>query len=159
VRDYLNGLKSQGVTYAYAWWADARYAAAVWAGGSFLLLGVVWPTLVNLLAFGTLRRPREEKGTSLWRVKTSHAEPPPQAPATPAPTHPLAPAMTDLAPAEIVSPASPARAVPAPALLLEPVTAGPAGHDAHKEFGRPARRLLSHGMKAPHADGAHGSGH
>jgi hypothetical protein len=159
VRDYLNGLKSRGVTYAYAWWADARYAAGMWVGGSFLLLGVMWPTLFNLLAFGTLRRPREEKGTSLWGVKTSHAGSAPRPVAKPAPTHPLAAAMTDLAPAEIVSPTGPPGALPAPALLLEPVTAGSTGQEAHKEFGTGRDDFYPTELKAPHADEAHGGGH
>jgi hypothetical protein len=159
VRDYLNGLKSAGVTYAYAWWADARYAAAAWVGGSFLLLGVIWPTVVNVIAFGTLRRPREEKGVSLWRVKTSHTESAPRPIAMPAPTHPLAAAMTDLAPAEIVSPTVSPPAEPAPALLLEPVAAGPTGHDAHKEFGARRDDFYPTELKAPHSGQAHGSGH
>jgi hypothetical protein len=159
VRDYLNGLKPHGVTYAYAWWADARYAAAAWVCGSFLLLGVVWPTIVNLLAYGTLGRPHEEKGVSLWRVKTSRAESSPRPTAMPAPTHPLAAAMTDLAPAEVESPTGPSPAGPAPALLLEPVTAGSTAHDAHKEFGARRDDFYPTELKASHPTEAHGGGH
>jgi hypothetical protein len=156
VTDYLDTLKPQGVTYAYAWWADARYAAAAWVGGSFLLVGVVWPTCVNLLAFGTLRRPREAKGMSLWRVKTSAPKPQPAAPhgMTPAddvPDRTVAPMDRPLVPTE----RPPAR--PVPALVLEPVAAGPAAHDEHKEFGAGRDDFYPTELKAPHPAETHGA--
>ena len=72
VRDYLDGLRAKGVTYTYAWWADPRYAAAAWVGGSFVLIGVLWPTALSLLVYGTFRAPPDEKGVSLWKVRPAH---------------------------------------------------------------------------------------
>jgi hypothetical protein len=63
VVDYLDRLhRENGVTYSYCWWRESRWSTAVWIGGSFLVIGLIWPTLVNLLAFGSLWRPREDKG-------------------------------------------------------------------------------------------------
>jgi hypothetical protein len=44
---------------------------------SFVLIGVIWPTMVNLLAFGSLRRPPEQKAADLSAVK-AHAGDAPQ---------------------------------------------------------------------------------
>jgi hypothetical protein len=158
VTDYLNSLKSQGVTYAYAWWADPRYAAAAWVGGSFLLIGVVWPTCVNLLAFGTLRRPREEKAESLWRVKAStpaRAKQPIAATVpSPARNIPHRPVATGNP-----APPQPMTVSPAPALVLEPVPAWPAADDPHKEFGAGRDDFYPTELKAPHPAETHGGKH
>jgi hypothetical protein len=78
--DFLRLLRTAGVvSYTDAWWRT--YPAATWVGGSVLLIGVVWPTVINLLAFGRLTRPREEKGIDLSKVKN---------PAAPAPAGPSA---------------------------------------------------------------------
>jgi len=156
VINYLDGLKAQGVTYAYAWWADARYAAAAWTGGAFLLIGVVWPTCVNLLAFGTFRRPREEKGVSLWRVKASTPKVQPAAPrvTTPAldvPDRTVTP--MDKPPVPTERPP----ATPPPTLVLEPVAAGPAADDPHKEFGAGRDDFYPTELKAPHPVETHGA--
>jgi hypothetical protein len=159
VTDYLDDLKPQGVTYAYAWWADARYAAAAWVGGSFLLVGVVWPTCVNLLAFGTLRRPRESRGVSLWRVKASAATRVPQPLAPPAPSPAHAGPVRSVAPAgnDLPLPTQRPPATPPPALVLEPVAAGPAPHDEHKEFGAGRDDFYPTELKAPHPAETHGA--
>jgi hypothetical protein len=159
VMDYLESVKQQGVTYRYAWWADARYAAAAWVGGSVLLVGVLWPTLVNLLAFGTLCRPREEKGVSLWRVKAS---------AVKTTTRPVTPAA---GPRDVATPtraAVPAAAVPtgppdgAPpprALVLEPVSAASTNPSEHKEFGARRDDFYPTELKAAPPGPARGGGH
>jgi hypothetical protein len=78
VLDFLNTMHAAcGVTYSYAWW-DA-HPMVTWLGGSLLLIGIVWPTLVNLMAFGTWTRPPEAKALSLWGVKAP-AKPQQQAP-------------------------------------------------------------------------------
>ena len=69
VLDYLDTLRDDGVTYAYAWWAEPRYATAAWVGGSFVLIGLLWPTALNLLTYGRFRAPPEEKGVDLWKLK------------------------------------------------------------------------------------------
>src|SRR6266566_3870794 len=42
---------------------------AYWIAGGVLVIGIIWPTVINLVVFGKLRRPREEKGISLMGVK------------------------------------------------------------------------------------------
>lgn len=76
VLDFLNTMHDAcGVSYSYAWW-DV-HPMLTWLGGSLLVIGLIWPTLVNLLAFGQLTRPPEAKAMSLWGVK---APPKPEAP-------------------------------------------------------------------------------
>src|SRR5688500_17476117 len=54
VLDYLDRMgREKGVKYRYAWWLHPRWKMATWVGGSFVLIGLVWPTFVNLMAFGT----------------------------------------------------------------------------------------------------------
>ena len=68
ILDFLNTMHAAcGVSYSYAWW-DA-HPKLTWLGGSLLAIGVIWPTVVNLLAFGQLTRPPEAKAMSLWGVK------------------------------------------------------------------------------------------
>jgi hypothetical protein len=66
VIEYLKGV--QGVSYTYAWWRDPRWGIAFWTVGSLLLIGGIWPTVINLLVFGSLFRPAEEKGIDLSKV-------------------------------------------------------------------------------------------
>jgi len=74
VVDFLNLAKqTKGVQYRHAWWREIGirwYVAA-----SFVLIGVIWPALVNLLAFGSLWRAPAEKGADLSAVK-AHADAP-----------------------------------------------------------------------------------
>ena len=141
VRDYLDGLAGKGVTYRYAWWADARYAAAAWVGGSVLLIGLLWPTAINLLVFGAFRRPPEEKGISLWNVKGAHAP----APRQHAVLHPAS-ADRNVEADRIVAQTGPTSAsasdLPRPQPLAPPVALASApvepcsvAEHAHKEFG------------------------
>lgn len=78
VLDYLNQLrKTSGVQYRYAWWGWATTPLMKWVFFSLVLIGGVWPTIINLLTFGRLTRPREEKGISLLHVKSPPAKPAP----------------------------------------------------------------------------------
>lgn len=77
VMAYLDSLDGGGVRYGYAWWWWATGPVFTSVCGSLLLIGGLWPALVNLLAFGTLTRPAEAPGLSLWRV---HRPPPAAAP-------------------------------------------------------------------------------
>jgi len=77
VIDFLATLHAAaGVDYQYAWW-DA-YAYLIWPLVSFVLIGLIWPTAVNLMTFGKLTRPPEAKGMSLWNIRrgTKPAAPP-----------------------------------------------------------------------------------
>jgi len=59
---YLKGLKAQGrIDYTYEWWRAPRVSMAAWIAGCLVVIGGLWPTLVNLLVYGTLSRPLEEK--------------------------------------------------------------------------------------------------
>ena len=72
VVDLLKVLKqAKGVQYHYAWWND--YPLLTWFGGSLVLIGVVWPTVVNLLVYRSFFRPREEKGVDLSRISAASA--------------------------------------------------------------------------------------
>src|SRR5207253_1186508 len=75
VIDYLKTVK--GASFAYAWWRDPAWAIGLWTGGSFVLIGLIWPTLINLIAFGSLSQPREEKGIDLSKVSSGSSQPAP----------------------------------------------------------------------------------
>jgi hypothetical protein len=125
VVDFLRLLRTAGVvSYTHAWWRT--YPAATWVGGSVLLIGVVWPTVINLLAFGRLTRPREEKGTDLSKVKNA---------AAPAPAGPSADDLEHLRELESEleaklageAPAAPPEQPAAPPRRAAVLTAAPAG--------------------------------
>lgn len=78
VLDFLSVMgRAAGVSYRYAWWDAHPYLA--WVGGSLLLVGGVWPTVINLLVFSSLTRPPEAKAMSLWGVKGTTTAPRPGA--------------------------------------------------------------------------------
>jgi hypothetical protein len=79
VLDYLALLERQeGVSFRYAWWWWAREPLFGWPAGTLFAVGVVWPALINLVTFGTILRPPEERGVSLWSVRArGHAKPVP----------------------------------------------------------------------------------
>jgi hypothetical protein len=60
VIDYLASLRGQGVRFRTAWWHSPAASIALWTLGSLILIGGVWPTLVNLIAFGQLTQPPRE---------------------------------------------------------------------------------------------------
>jgi hypothetical protein len=67
VVDYLRRMRRErGVQFTYAWWHHPRWQRAIWVTGSFLVIGLVWPTFVNLMTFGTLRRPPDEATGPGW---------------------------------------------------------------------------------------------
>jgi hypothetical protein len=67
---YLQSLP--GVSYTYAWWWEPNWSLALWTAGSFVVIGLLWPTIVNLLIFGSIRRPKEKRGIDLSKV-SAHA--------------------------------------------------------------------------------------
>ncbi|MDB5354838.1 MAG: hypothetical protein JWN24_1291 [Phycisphaerales bacterium] len=78
VLDFLRLARiSRGTDYSYAWW-DA-HPMLTWVGGSVLTIGMLLPATVNLMVFGSLRRPREEKAASLRGVTGSTSAPQPVA--------------------------------------------------------------------------------
>ena len=74
VTDYLDLLgEYAAVEYQYAW-SDVRWVAMLcWAAGGVVLIGGIWPTIINLLVFKRLSRLREPAASSLWNVKATNA--------------------------------------------------------------------------------------
>ncbi|MGA2496722.1 MAG: hypothetical protein ABSH20_03215 [Tepidisphaeraceae bacterium] len=71
ILDYLATVQAaSGNRFEYRWWTQPRVRIAVWTAGSFVFFGLIFPTLVNIMVFGTLVRPKDEKGTNLRNVKT-----------------------------------------------------------------------------------------
>jgi hypothetical protein len=68
--------RSNNLDYQVAWWE--LHPIVNWIAGCTILIGGLWPTLANLLAFGTFTRPRTAKAVSLWHVRR------PKQPHTPA---------------------------------------------------------------------------
>lgn len=76
-QDFLQLLHdTRGVQFTHAWWRS--YAQATWLLASVVLLGIVWPTAIDLVYFGRLIRPREPKGIKLMAspavAMKAHAE-------------------------------------------------------------------------------------
>ena len=129
VADYLATVP--GAQFRYAWWHDSNWARAVYSTGGVVLVGLVWPTIINLLVYGQLRRPAEARAARL---------PKPRARAVPAsdPTaggreaiEPLLAALeSGLSPDAAAAAAEPRTAVPSPTPLRKleaaPVDAAPA---------------------------------
>jgi hypothetical protein len=67
VMKYLN---IQKVRYRYAWWRDPKIGISLCTGASFLVIGLIWPTFLNLLAYGSVFLPAEEKGINLSKVSS-----------------------------------------------------------------------------------------
>jgi hypothetical protein len=68
VLDYLKVMHAAaGVDYSYAWWD--LHPTITFVLGSLIVIGGIWPTVINLIAFGTLARPPEAKAMSLWGVR------------------------------------------------------------------------------------------
>jgi hypothetical protein len=60
-----------GNGFQYKWWSQPRVGIAFWTLGTFVAFGLFMPTLINIMTFGSIFRPKEEKSASLWRVKSS----------------------------------------------------------------------------------------
>ena len=144
VASYLASLpQTAGVQFRYDSLAWLTRPIFIWTAGGFVLVGLIWPTIVNLLVFGSIRRPREER-VSLQGVKGTS----PQAKPVAAPIELEAVAALDqeldqvlsdqLAPATSTAPAAPARKLDAEPITAAAAAAGPQG------LRRRCRRLLPH---------------
>jgi hypothetical protein len=145
--DVLAYLRSTGVPFRYDsfWWATRP--PFVWTCGGFLVIGVVWPTVVNLLVFGRWTRPAEPKGLSIFATTS----PPPTSPARRADTAALL-ELEDEVESHLAEPATvPAQSESAPRTLtsdpLQPAeaTAGP-----HKEFAAAREDFYPNELAARH---------
>jgi hypothetical protein len=75
VLDYLAMMKQvRNVEFKYAWWAEPRNSMILWVGSSFVVIGLIWPSIVYLLAFGQLTQPPQEKGVDLSKVVATPTE-------------------------------------------------------------------------------------
>jgi prepilin-type processing-associated H-X9-DG protein len=73
----LSILRDGGVIqYQYAWWERRTVAVLLWAGGGVLVVGIIWPLLINVLVFHRLTRPFDEPGVDLSRIKSGTAQAP-----------------------------------------------------------------------------------
>jgi prepilin-type N-terminal cleavage/methylation domain-containing protein/prepilin-type processing-associated H-X9-DG protein len=66
IRDYLAMLSDAGVLdYEYAWRELPYVMPLLWAAAGVLMIGVVWPTVINLMVHRRWTRPPEEPATNL----------------------------------------------------------------------------------------------
>jgi hypothetical protein len=135
--DYLATLHAAaGVHYRVAWWEDPWLATAAWVGASLLLIGGVWPTLINLIAFHSFTRPAQSTADRVQPVPDSAAQELSEIPATLEVCLQLeeaehsAGALDDRQPPEHAEPAPPMRQLNAG--RLEPITSSPS--EAAGEF-------------------------
>jgi hypothetical protein len=58
VMDYLSEVKARYpyVPYRFAWWRQPKAVWTIWCGSSILLIGVIWPILLQLLIKGGFGR-------------------------------------------------------------------------------------------------------
>jgi hypothetical protein len=81
VIDFLRILSdARGIPFRHAWWDEL--SLGWWVLASFVILGVIWPTILNLMMFGSLRRPPEARGLRLFGVKAHTVKPGPVAAAS-----------------------------------------------------------------------------
>jgi len=61
--DFVEQLKKDnpalGIKYSYAWWTLPPAVAAIWGGGTVLLVGGVWPFVVSLMIGAGFGRPKK----------------------------------------------------------------------------------------------------
>lgn len=63
VLDFLNETKERApdLHFKFAWWAQPKAQYALWMSGALLLIGGVWPTLINLMIGAGFARPKTPK--------------------------------------------------------------------------------------------------
>ncbi|CAN5689225.1 hypothetical protein BH09PLA1_BH09PLA1_33170 [soil metagenome] len=61
--DYLANLKrrNDAISYGYGWWQEKPATIAIWAVGMVFAVGIVWPTLLNMMVGAGMRPPKEKK--------------------------------------------------------------------------------------------------
>jgi hypothetical protein len=124
--------KAQPFNYRYAWIETPRVAFSVYCIGGFILIGIIWPSLVDVLRRAGYGRGDVEKEFDLSRFKGGKAEPGKKtAGVTQADMDELARIEAELEAklragttesTDVDAPAAPAKAAPAPVKVL---SAGP----------------------------------
>jgi hypothetical protein len=66
---YMKALQVENnqITYKNAWWDQPRYQYAIWAGGCFVVIGGIWPTIISLLVGAGFGPQKKEKDYDLDR--------------------------------------------------------------------------------------------
>jgi hypothetical protein len=156
VMAYLDGQRSRGVTFTFAWWRRPAWWYGLHVLAGVLAVGIVWPTVINLLAFGTINQPPREKAAALPPSRPAAA---PAPGASPEALDAAVAAYGDALEASMAADGSPspplaaaaATARAAAALSSAPVVAaGPAGEDSHKAFGADREDYYPTELKAHH---------
>jgi hypothetical protein len=62
VIDFLHVMsRAQGVRFTHAWWRSRVNARVAWLLGGAVGIGVAWPITLNLIVYGSIRRPKEQR--------------------------------------------------------------------------------------------------
>ncbi|HEX3358917.1 MAG TPA: hypothetical protein VHS31_18205 [Tepidisphaeraceae bacterium] len=63
ILDYLNDQKTRNpeIQYKYAWWTEPKAEIVIWMAGALVLIGGVWPTLINLMIGAGFAKPKTPK--------------------------------------------------------------------------------------------------
>ena len=140
VLEYLAAVHASGGvewhSARFSWMGEPMFASSAI---SVIVIGLIWPWVINLLAYGSIFRPREVAGISLWNAPARTMAPDGVAPVTAEVSDLVGPAMKDAALMDVsASPVVPA----APPVAALPVSALEPAHivpsEAEKDFG--ARR-------------------
>jgi hypothetical protein len=79
VRDYLTDMKKdhEEIQFKYAWWRQSRTEMAIWMGGSLVLIGGIWPSVVSVMIGAGLGRPKKDKSEEEYDLDRfgKHKEP------------------------------------------------------------------------------------
>jgi hypothetical protein len=72
VLTYMRALKAANkVDFRHEWWRGRRASISLWTLGCFVGIGLIWPTVVNLVAFGRLTAPPDENAVNLRKVSSA----------------------------------------------------------------------------------------
>jgi hypothetical protein len=66
VREFLDALRAKRPNlkmpkYRYPWWEQPKFVVYTWTIGGLVVIGGIWPTVINLLVFRRFFRPKTEK--------------------------------------------------------------------------------------------------
>ena len=65
-KEYMDNLANEypqakpQLAYKFAWWEVPKYTVAMYAAGGFVLVGVIWPTIINVLSGAGFGRGKQE---------------------------------------------------------------------------------------------------
>jgi hypothetical protein len=83
ILDFLDYVKKQHPepNAQLAWkdltWKTPQLTIAMWGGGTFVVVGLIFPVIANLIAYGSPFAPKREKGIDLRKVKSTAKAPMP----------------------------------------------------------------------------------